>query len=242
MDMAKAIIFTDGSSKGNPGPGGWGAIVAYSEGKERKIKELGGREQSTTNNRMEMMAVIEGLAFVKKNAPESEIILHTDSEYVKKGATEWAFSWASNNWRTKANTAVLNKDLWQKILDLLNDLNVEWKVVAGHSGIPANERCDIIATSFADNSPTKLFYGDGKIYGVSLEAKPAFGGGEKKGFAKKTFGKKAYSYVSSIKGIVKIHKSWAECEERVKGEPRARYRKAMNKDEETALIHEFGRR
>src|SRR5262245_27264758 len=146
----KTIIFTDGSSRGNPGPGGWGAIVCYPEGKDKKIRELGGREASTTNNRMEMMAVIEALNFAKKNIPETEIILNTDSEYVKKGATEWAFSWASNNWRTKANQAVLNRDLWEQIIDLAGDLEIEWKVIAGHAGIPGNERCDEIATSFAD--------------------------------------------------------------------------------------------
>ena len=240
--MSKIIIFTDGSSRGNPGPGGWGAIIAYAEGKGKKIRELGGGEKSTTNNRMEMMAVIEGLSFVKKNIEGVEITLYTDSEYVKKGATEWAYSWASNNWRTKANTPVLNKDLWQKIMELMNELDIGMKVIAGHAGIPANERCDEIATSFADGKPTKLFYGDAKNYYVSLEVRPAFGAGEKGKIPSRPFTKKAYSYVSAIKGVVKIHKSWAECEARVKGVMNARYRKAMNKDEETNLIKEFTHR
>jgi ribonuclease HI len=241
--MTKTIIFTDGSSRGNPGPGGWGAIVAWAEGKERKIKELGGADAKTTNNRMEMMAVIEGLYFAKKNIEEADITLYTDSEYVKKGATLWAHSWASNNWKTKANMPVLNKDLWEKMIALVSDLEIDWKVIAGHSGIPGNERCDAIATSFADGNPEKLFYGDAKNYHVSLDVKAASGGGEKKEFGAKSFkGKGAYSYVSAIKGVVKIHKTWAECEERVKGEPRARYRKAMNKDEETQLIKDFTHR
>lgn len=240
----KTIIFTDGSSKGNPGPGGWGAVVAYTEEGQKKVRELGGREENTTNNRMEMMAVIEGLAFARKNSPESTIALHTDSEYVKKGATLWAQGWAANNWKTKANTAVLNKDLWQKILDLVGDQEIEWKVVPGHSGIPANERCDVIATSFADGNPEKLYYGDSSMYRVSLEIKSDFSVNKKESsFGKVSFrGKSAYSYVSAIKGVVKIHKTWAECEERVKGEPRARYRKAMSKDEETNLIKEFTHR
>lgn len=233
----KTIIFTDGSSRGNPGPGGWGAIISFAVGKERKIRELGGGEKSTTNNRMEMTAVIEGLAFAKKNIEDAEIVLYTDSEYVKKGATEWAYSWASNNWRTKANTPVLNKDLWQKIIDLMNDLDVEMKVIAGHAGIPANERCDVIATSFADGTSEKLF--DGKLidYKISLDvSKQAFQTGTKGSFVK---GKKAYSYVSAIKGMVKVHKTWAECEARVKGEPNARFRKALTKDEESELIKKF---
>jgi ribonuclease HI len=241
----KTIIFTDGSSRGNPGPGGWGAIVAYVEGKDKKIRELGGGNPKTTNNRMEMQAVLEALSFVKKNIadPETEILLYTDSEYVMKGATQWVFGWASNNWRTKAGGDVLNKDLWQKMIEVLNDLNVEWKVIPGHSGIAGNERCDVIATSFADENPTKLFYGNADNYNVSLETKQSFGGvlksESKSSWPKRTLGKKAYSYVSVIKGMVKVHKTWDECKARVDGESSARYRKAMSKDEETKLINEF---
>ncbi|HEY4512862.1 MAG TPA: ribonuclease HI [Candidatus Paceibacterota bacterium] len=236
--MSKTIIFTDGSSRGNPGPGGWGAIISYAHGRDKEVREIGGANKSTTNNRMEMMAVVEALSFTKKlRQADSEITLYTDSEYVKKGATEWAYSWASNNWRTKANTPVLNKDLWQKIMELMNDMDIEMKVIAGHSGIPANERCDVIATTLADGNNEKLF--DGKLidYKVSLDAsKQTFQTGPKGSFAK---GKKAYSYVSAIKGIVKVHKTWAECEVRVKGEPNARFRKALTKTEESELIKKF---
>ncbi|MES2059448.1 MAG: RNase H family protein [Patescibacteria group bacterium] len=239
----KTIIFTDGSSRGNPGPGGWGTIVGYTEEGAKKVKELGGREENTTNNRMEMMAVIEGLTFARKNIPNAEIVVNTDSEYVKKGSTLWAKGWAANGWKTKANQAVLNKDLWQKMLALTSELKIDWKVIPGHSGIPGNERCDVIATSFADGNPEKLFYGDISGYRVPLEIKSSFGAVEKKSSAPKSFkGKGAYSYVSVIRGIVKIHKTWAECEERVKGVQFARYKKAMTKDEETNLIKEFTHR
>lgn len=235
--MSKTIIFTDGSSRGNPGPGGYGAIVGYAKDNIKMVKELGDGERSTTNNRMEMMAVIEALIYAHKVAPDDEIALYTDSEYVKKGATEWAYGWASNGWVTKAKQAVLNKDLWQKMLAILEDVEVEWKVIPGHAGIPANERCDEIATMFADDKSVDLYDGLYSGYGVSFEIKSVLGGGAKKGSA----GKKAYSYVSVVKGVVKTHKTWTECEARVKGEANARYRKALSKDDEAKLIREFSK-
>ena len=111
----KIVIHTDGSSKGNPGPGGWGAIIEdRNTSNEIRIKEIGGREESTTNNRMEMKAVIEAL----KNVLESsEIEIHTDSEYLINGITIWIKNWQKNNWRTKDKRDVLNKDLWQELLE-----------------------------------------------------------------------------------------------------------------------------
>jgi ribonuclease HI len=168
----KAIIFTDGSSKGNPGPGGWGAIIGFYEGEEKKVREIGAREVDTTNNRMEMTAVIEGLSFVKENASDSEITLYTDSEYVKKGATEWITGWQKNNWRTAARKDVLNKDLWQRMLETMKGLNIKWQVVPGHAGVSANERCDVIATSFADGIHPGLYDGPYADYKVSFDIKP----------------------------------------------------------------------
>ena len=152
----KIIIYTDGSSKGNPGPGGFAAIII----KEGKVREIGGREEMTTNNRMEMKAVIEGL----KNTPpvrqaqgkEVLIEIHADSEYVIKGATLWIKNWQKNNWRTKAKKDVLNRDLWEEMLTELEKRNVSWQKVVGHSGHEMNDRCDEIATSFADGTPVSL--------------------------------------------------------------------------------------
>ncbi len=175
----KAIIFTDGSSKGNPGPGGWAAIVGYNRGDDlpagqagKRVMELGGGETETTNNRMEMTAVIEGLRFIKSNAPDSEVTVYTDSEYVKKGATEWIVGWQKNNWRTAARKDVLNKDLWQELLSVMDGLNLKWHVVPGHSGVDANERCDLIATSFADSAPIDLYDGEYEGYKISFSLKP----------------------------------------------------------------------
>jgi ribonuclease HI len=148
-------IYTDGSSKGNPGPGGWGAIIS-SQQPVASIKEIGGREEKTTNNRMEMSAAIEAL----KNIPEnSEVEIHSDSTYLINGITDWIEKWQKNNWRTKDKREVLNKDLWQKLLEATAGKNIEWKKVAGHSGHEENERCDEIATGFADGERVELYNG-----------------------------------------------------------------------------------
>jgi ribonuclease HI len=158
----KIIIYTDGSSRGNPGPGGWGAIIIYddeisnSQFPISKIKEIGGREEKTTNNRMEMMAAIEAL----KNVPENvEAEIYADSEYLINGITVWIKNWQKNNWRTKDKREVLNKDLWQKLLAETEKRNVEWKKVLGHSGHEWNDRCDEIATGFADGLNISLYNG-----------------------------------------------------------------------------------
>jgi len=152
--MEKIIVYTDGSSKGNPGPGGWAAIIS-SQQLVASIQEIGGREEMTTNNRMEMRAVIEALRLTPFAQDES-VEIHTDSEYVLKGATLWIKNWQKNNWRTKAKKDVLNRDLWEEMLVELEKRNVEWKKVAGHSGHEWNDRCDEIATSFADGTHVSL--------------------------------------------------------------------------------------
>lgn len=155
--MNKFVIYTDGSSRGNPGPGGWGAIIEKRDTNNQiQIKELGGREEMTTNNRMEMRASIEGL----KNTPEnSDIEIYTDSEYLMKGITLWIHNWQKNNWRTKDRKEVLNKDLWLSLLEETQKRNVVWKKVGGHSGDKLNDRCDEIATSFADGKNPSLYNG-----------------------------------------------------------------------------------
>lgn len=149
-------IYTDGSSRGNPGPGGWGAIVLS----DSEVKEIGGREAHTTNNRMELTATIKALEL----SPESEITVFTDSEYVMKGMKEWVSSWQKKGWRTANKKPVLNQDLWQELIKVSADKNVEWKYVRGHTGVPLNERADEIATTFADGLEPKLFHGPKDAY------------------------------------------------------------------------------
>ncbi|OHA88622.1 MAG: ribonuclease HI [Candidatus Zambryskibacteria bacterium RIFCSPHIGHO2_02_FULL_43_14] len=144
-------IYTDGSSRNNPGPGGWGVVVIY----DNKVAELGGGERHTTNNRMELTAAIEALNAVS----DKHITIYTDSEYVMKGMNEWIHNWQKKNWKTANKKPVLNQDLWQKLLEVVGDRKIEWKYVASHVGIRLNERADEIATAFADNFSPILYNG-----------------------------------------------------------------------------------
>lgn len=155
------IIFTDGSSRGNPGPGGWGAVISD----EKHVQEIGGRDAQTTNNRMELSAAIEAL----KLKPTEPIVVLSDSEYVIKGITEWIHGWIKRGWKNSQKKAVLNQDLWEKLYDVTEGKDITWKYVRGHQGTPGNERCDIIATSFADNEKIDLFKGSVSEYTVSLK-------------------------------------------------------------------------
>jgi len=135
----KAVkIYTDGACKGNPGPGGWGAVLIYGEHE----KELFGGEQNTTNNRMELLAAIEALDKLKTSC---EVILTTDSQYVRKGITEWIGNWKRNGWKTAAKKPVKNADLWQQLDAQSERHNIQWRWVKGHSGHPLNERADQLA-------------------------------------------------------------------------------------------------
>ena len=138
--MNQVQIYTDGACKGNPGPGGWG-VVLLSGGTE---KELFGGEPATTNNRMELTAVIEALAALKRPC---QVSLYLDSEYVRKGITEWVSGWKTRGWRTAAKQPVKNVDLWQRLDALVGAAghNISWRWVKGHSGNPGNERADMLA-------------------------------------------------------------------------------------------------
>ena len=138
--MTQVVIYTDGACKGNPGPGGWGAILR--SGKSEK--ELFGGELDTTNNRMELLAVIEALAALKRPC---EITLFLDSQYVRKGITEWIHGWKKKNWRTASGSPVKNVELWQRLDELVAKAGhtIDWRWVKGHAGDPGNERADELA-------------------------------------------------------------------------------------------------
>ncbi len=131
-------IFSDGACKGNPGPGGWGAVLRFGD----QEKEIFGGEPQTTNNRMEMTAVIEALSQLKR---ASKVRVYTDSQYVQKGISEWLPGWKARRWRTAANQPVKNVDLWQRLDVLAAQHDVEWLWVKGHAGHPENERADALA-------------------------------------------------------------------------------------------------
>jgi len=138
MSADKVVVFTDGACSGNPGPGGWGAILTF-KGVE---KELKGGEAHTTNNRMELMAAISALEAMKRPCL---VELHTDSQYVKNGITGWIHNWKRNGWRTADKKPVKNEDLWRRLDEALAIHNVDWRWVKGHAGHDMNERADALA-------------------------------------------------------------------------------------------------
>ena len=138
--MPDITIYTDGACSGNPGPGGWGAILISGEHR----KELFGGERETTNNRMELMAAIEALDALKRS---SNVVLHTDSTYVKDGITKWIHGWRRSGWRTAAKKPVKNSELWQRLDEASKRHDIDWCWVKGHAGHPENERADELARS-----------------------------------------------------------------------------------------------
>ena len=141
--MKRVEIYTDGACRGNPGPGGWGATLEFGE----HFRELSGAEADTTNNRMELTAVIRALEALKRRAA---VTVHTDSEYVRRGITEWLPNWKARGWRTADRKPVKNQDLWEQLDAAAARHDIEWKWVKGHSGVPGNERVDALANAAID--------------------------------------------------------------------------------------------
>ena len=142
--MKQVIIYTDGACRGNPGPGGWGALIKY----DSVEKTIFGGQANTTNNQMELSAAIEGLAILKEPC---NVELFTDSKYVMDGITQWIQNWKKNNWRTAAKKDVKNKELWQKLDQLITQHQVQWHWVKGHSGDAGNEAADLLANKGVDS-------------------------------------------------------------------------------------------
>ena len=142
--MKQVIIYTDGACRGNPGPGGWGALVRF----DSVEKEIFGGQANTTNNQMELSAAIEGLSILKEPC---NVELFTDSKYVMDGITQWIQNWKKNNWRTAAKKDVKNKELWQKLDQLIAQHQVQWHWVKGHSGDAGNEAADLLANKGIDS-------------------------------------------------------------------------------------------
>lgn len=140
-------IFTDGACRGNPGPGGWGVLLRYGDNAEKKEKKISGSEAHTTNNRMELTAVIKALEALKKPC---KIILTTDSQYVKKGMTEWMLQWKKKGWMTSDKKPVKNKDLWQQLDAEVQSHDIQWHWVKAHNGHVENEEADKLATGAID--------------------------------------------------------------------------------------------
>ncbi|WP_373741667.1 ribonuclease HI [Neisseria sp.] len=142
MNPKTVYLYTDGACKGNPGTGGWGVLLRYGSHE----KELYGGEKHTTNNRMELQAVIEGLKALKRR---SAVEIHTDSQYVKNGMESWIHGWKKNGWKTAAKQPVKNEELWRELDELVGQHDVRWQWVKGHAGHAENERADALANKGA---------------------------------------------------------------------------------------------
>ncbi|MBX4215555.1 ribonuclease HI [Candidatus Parcubacteria bacterium] len=222
------LIYADGSAIGNPGPGGWGAIMVIGD----LVTEYGGGEAHTTNNRMELTAVIEALNHVKE---KEGITVRTDSRYLINGITKWAAGWEKSDWKGSTKKDILNVDLWKKILKATKGKSIAWEHVHGHAGVPGNERVDQIATRFSREGKTKkekLHEGLLSKYPFDLydlgETKPRP--------SKRKNAGKAYSYLSLVGGVAVRHASWPECERRVKGVSGARFKKALSPEDEENIL------
>src|SRR5689334_13121371 len=229
----RTIVFTDGDAKGNPGPGGWGAIVVTPEG---NVTELGGGSPHTTNNKMELSGAIAALAHAEQ-APYP-LDVYTDSTYLIQGITQWVFGWRRNGWRTASGGEVLNRDLWEELFALSSargPKGVEWKWVRGHVGTAGNERCDEIAVAFALRQPPNLYAGPLGNSPIDVLTVPDETSLPKRSASSAGNGAtkaKAYSYLSFVDGVPMRHATWAECELRVKGRSGARFKKAVTAADE----------
>jgi ribonuclease HI len=232
------VLFTDGAAKGNPGPGGWGAIVVTPDG---RVVELGGGSPHTTNNKMELGGAIAALRHVA-DRPEP-VTIYTDSTYLIQGITQWVWGWRRRGWKTAQGTDVLNRDLWEELSALTGTRargSVDWRWVRGHVGTPGNERCDEIAVAFASRGVAELYDGPLAGYPRPVLDVPANTDVPRRSAASSTPKTAAYSYVSVVGGIPMRHTSWADCEQRVKGQSGARFKKAASADDERAILRGWG--
>ena len=229
----KAIVFTDGACSGNPGPGGWGTIISLVDD---ETVELGGPELATTNNRMEMRATLEALSWMVASGKDiREVLLYADSKYMIEGLTRWIHGWIKNGWINGGGEPVKNKDLWIELKRAKDELEskgcrLSFHYVAGHSGVPGNERCDEIAQGFSSGLVPSLFRGPTSSYSVSLVVPSS----EDRGKLAKPY------YLSLIAGEVFRDETWPACQNRVQGRSGARYKKISSKAEELETIKKWG--
>lgn len=250
--LATILIFTDGACTGNPGPGGWASIVCMPDG---SIQELGDGIKATTNNRMEMVAALRALAILELPEPRN-IVLYTDSTYLINGITKWVWGWKQRGWKTGEGKEVANRDLWEELVRQVTRLKpstIDWRYVRGHAGFPGNERCDEIAVSFAKGKGERLYVGPRDGYFVDLDVLPngqelpekkpsssSKSSSSKSGSSSGTSGGGGpVTYLSYFNGVVKRHKTWADCESLVKGR-NAKFKKAKSAAEEQEILRGWG--
>ncbi len=237
MPTQPIVVFTDGASKRNPGPGGWGVVVVRPTG---HVTELGGGAESTTNNKMELTGAIRALTHIARDS--GPVAIYTDSTYVIQGIREWIHGWRRRGWKTATGGDVLNRDLWEQLSDLTSARGpraIAWHYVRGHVGIPGNERVDAIADSFAISRPVALYDGPLAGYPVAVLDLPddtsVPGRSKAAGSPAKAKGA-AYAYLSVVDGRPMRHATWAECEARVKGRSGAKFKKATSPADQDAIL------
>ena len=235
------IVFTDGAAKGNPGPGGWGAIVVTPD---RRVTELGGGSPHTTNNRMELSGAIAALQHVAHHP--GPVAIYTDSTYLIQGITQWVWGWRKRGWKTAQGGDVLNRELWEQLSELVGARprgDVAWHWVRGHVGTQGNERADQISVAFAQQQPPDLYAGPLEGYPLQILTLPDDTSlpGRQSGSAPAANTKvAAYSYLSVVDGVPMRHGTWADCERRVKGQSGARFKKATSAADESAILSGWG--
>ena len=237
MSAHATVVFTDGAAKGNPGPGGWGVVILTTDG---QVLELGGGAAPTTNNRMELTGAIQALMHLRDT--RGPLAVYTDSTYVINGIREWIWGWRKRGWKTASGGDVVNREQWEQLWNLIVARGkgaIEWHYVRGHSGIPGNERVDEIADGFAVGRGIDLYSGPVTGYPRRLLDLPADTSVPTRPAGATTGGKPkaaAYSYLSVVDGKPMRHATWTECEARVKGRSGARFKKAVSKADEAAIL------
>jgi len=259
----EVVVFTDGAAKGNPGPGGWGAVIRVARA---AVRELGGCGGHTTNNRMEMTAALEALAWLRgsRNHEPLDIAIVTDSTYLIRGVTQWMASWRRRGWKTAEGLDVANRDLWEALAAAIADVKSEgrklgWHHVRGHRGIPGNERADAIATGFAAGTAVALYNGPYSSYGIDLDStavrqastpasrRVSAASGKSPRTSRtppansgSVSTNAGVTYLSVVDGVPARHSTWPECEQRVKGCSGARFKKAKTNADQEAILAKWG--
>lgn len=241
MSEQRIVVFTDGASKGNPGPGGWGAVVVTPDG---HVTELGGGAASTTNNKMELTGAIQALAHLRETSGPVDV--YTDSTYVIQGIDSWIHNWRRRGWKTATGGDVLNRDLWEALWELTSARGaraIAWHYVRGHVGIPGNERVDEIADAYATGKPVTLYDGPLLHYGIAVLDVPDDTNVPARRSSSSGNGRSskgpAFAYLSLVDGVPMRHATWAECEARVKGRSGARFKKAMSEAEQGEILRSW---